>query len=92
MTSSGADPATLTKKSDREVTPSPERKSSYGPLSNEQYSSRMTHSGKVLETSVPLEGGGAYTLRWAYASQRGYYPDQPNKARARPRPAAARHG
>jgi hypothetical protein len=68
--------------------------SPYGPLSREQYTSRLVHSGSVRETRVQLaegEGreGASYTLRWAYASQRGYYPDQPSKARARRVRAAA---
>ena len=55
-------------------------KSPYGPLSSEQYQSRLAHSGSVRETKVSLSPGGpSYTLRWAYASQRGYYPDHPHK-------------
>ena len=55
-------------------------KSPYGPLSSEQYQSRLAHSGSVRETKVALhEGGPTYTLRWAYASQRGFYPDHPHK-------------
>lgn len=55
-------------------------KSPYGPLSSEQYQSRLAHSGSVRQTQVSLSPGGpSYTLRWAYASQRGYYPDHPHK-------------
>ena len=58
-------------------------RSPYGPLSETQYVSRLAHSRTSREVQVPLSHGQAYTLQWAYASQRGYYPDQPNKARAR---------
>ena len=58
-------------------------RSPYGPLSETQYVSRLAHSGTSREVQVALSHGQAYTLQWAYASQRGYYPDQPNKARAR---------
>jgi len=68
--------------------------SPYGPLSREQYTSRLVHSSSVRETRVRVldqEGSPAFTLRWAYASQRGFYPDQPHKARAgRARPVSAR--
>lgn len=69
--------AALGRTSSRKLSP-------YGPLSREQYTSRLAHSGSVRETRVRVldqEGSPAFTLRWAYASQRGFYPDQPHKAR-----------
>ena len=54
---------------------------SFGPLSSAQYSSRLAHSGSARESTVELSAGVSYQLRWAYVSQRGYYPDTPNKVR-----------
>ena len=44
--------------------------SGFGPLSRDQYVSRLAHSGTVLETKVPLGHGASYTLQYAYVSQR----------------------
>ena len=51
----------------------------FGPLSREQYVSRLAHSGSSHQVEVPLGHGAAYTLQYAYVSQRGLYPDAPNK-------------
>jgi hypothetical protein len=54
-------------------------KAPFGPLSREQYVSRLVHSGSALEVAVPLGHGVSYTLQYAYVSQRGLYPDSPHK-------------
>ena len=51
-----------------------------GPLTEEEYRDRLITSGGPQEVRVPLPEGGHYTLRYAYVSQRGYYPGQPTKA------------
>ena len=61
-------------------------KSGFGPLSSAQYTSRLAHSGSARESTVELSAGVSYQLRWAYVSQRGYYPDTPNKVCVSPRP------
>lgn len=38
---------------------------------------RLVASNGSVEVPMPYAG---YTLRYAYVSQRGYYPDQPDKA------------
>jgi hypothetical protein len=45
-----------------------------GPVSLEDYQERLITSGGAQEVKVPLPEGGHYTLRYAYVSQRGYYP------------------
>ena len=59
--------------------------SGFGPLSRDQYVSRLTHSGTVLETKVPLGHGASYTLQYAYVSQRRA---PPRRLRARATAAA----
>ena len=55
-----------------------------GPLTEQQYISRLAHSGTTLEVNVPIGASGAsFKAQYAWASQRGYYPDQPTKARRR---------
>jgi hypothetical protein len=54
-------------------------KAPFGPLSREQYVSRLIHSGSAHEVDVPLGHGVTYRLQYAYVSQRGYYPDTPTK-------------
>ena len=51
-----------------------------GPVTQEEYNERIVCSEGAHEVQVPLPEGGHYTLRYAYVTQRGYYPGQPNKA------------
>ena len=48
-----------------------------GPLTSLEYSRRIVSSEGVLETPVPSAN---FSLRVAYVSQRGYYPESLNKA------------
>eukprot|EP00903_Cladosiphon_okamuranus_P018322 g16856.t2 len=41
---------------------------------------RMVSSASVEVMKVKIDNGGSFTVRYAFASQRGYYPDEPNKA------------
>ncbi|CAN0213393.1 unnamed protein product [Ectocarpus sp. 6 AP-2014] len=41
---------------------------------------RMVSSKAVEVMNVRTDNGGSFTVRYAFASQRGYYPDEPNKA------------
>lgn len=48
-----------------------------GPLTAKDYKERLVSSEGTQSVFLPQSG---YTLRYAYVSQRGYYPDAPNKA------------
>ncbi|KAI8469911.1 MAG: phosphatase 2C-like domain-containing protein [Monoraphidium minutum] len=49
---------------------------STGPLTAKQYKERLTTSEGTQSVHLP---GSGYTIRYAYVSQRGYYPDSPDK-------------
>lgn len=46
----------------------------------EEYTARVQSSEGTKEVSVPLGNGQSYKLRYAYVSQRGYYPEALDKA------------
>ena len=48
-----------------------------GPLNAKDYKSRLTSSEGAQTLFFPSSG---YTIRFAYVTQRGYYPDAPDKA------------
>jgi hypothetical protein len=50
---------------------------STGPLTAKQYKERLSTSEGTLSVTLPVSG---YTIRYAYVSQRGFYPDSPDKA------------
>lgn len=51
-----------------------------GPLTQEAYNARLSGVNGCVEVEVPLgRGHGTYALRYAMCSQRGYYPEAPNK-------------
>lgn len=50
---------------------------STGPLTAKEYKERLTSSEGTQSVHLPESG---YTIRYAYVSQRGYYPDSPDKA------------
>lgn len=51
-----------------------------GPLTQEAYNARLSGVNGCVEMEVPLgRGRGAYALRYALCSQRGYYPEAPDK-------------
>eukprot|EP00611_Tribonema_gayanum_P005379 TRINITY_DN145_c4_g1_i1.p1 TRINITY_DN145_c4_g1~~TRINITY_DN145_c4_g1_i1.p1 ORF type:complete len:1103 (-),score=403.39 TRINITY_DN145_c4_g1_i1:604-3912(-) len=41
---------------------------------------RLVHSAAAASMTITTSGGGAYDVRYAFVSQRGYYPDAPDKA------------
>lgn len=47
-----------------------------GPLTAKDYKERLVTSEGTQSVSLPRSG---YTIRYAYVSQRGYYPDSPDK-------------
>lgn len=47
-----------------------------GPLSANDYQSRLLTTGGTQTVHLP----SGYTIRYAYVSQRGYYPETPSKA------------
>ncbi len=49
---------------------------STGPLTAKEYKERLTTSDGTQTVHLPQSG---YTIRYAYVSQRGYYPDHPDK-------------
>lgn len=49
---------------------------STGPLTAKEYKERLTTSEGTQTVYLP---GAGYTIRYAYVSQRGYYPDSPDK-------------
>lgn len=48
-----------------------------GPLTAKDYKERLVSSEGTQTVFMPQSG---YTIRYAFVSQRGYYPDAPNKA------------
>jgi serine/threonine protein phosphatase PrpC len=48
-----------------------------GPLTAKDYKERLVSSGGTQTYDLPHSG---YTVRYAYVSQRGFYPDAPDKA------------
>ena len=48
-----------------------------GPLSRKDYNARIATSNGIQTVAVP---GAGYSLRYAYVSQRGYYPEALDKA------------
>lgn len=48
-----------------------------GPLTAKDYKERLSSSNGTQSAYLP---GAGYLIRWAYVSQRGYYPDSPDKA------------
>lgn len=48
-----------------------------GPLTAKDYKERLVSSEGTQTVFMPQSG---YTIRYAYVSQRGYYPDAPSKA------------
>ena len=54
-----------------------------GPLTQDEYNARLTgvHGANAIDVAFKGERGEArsYTLRYALCSQRGYYPEAPNK-------------
>lgn len=48
-----------------------------GPLTAKDYKERLVSSEGTQTVFLPHSG---YTIRYAYVSQRGYYPDAPTKA------------
>ena len=48
-----------------------------GPLTAKDYKERLTSSDGTQTAYFPKSG---YNIRYAFVSQRGYYPDSPNKA------------
>lgn len=48
-----------------------------GPLNAKDYKSRLQSSEGTQSLYFPQSG---YTIRFAYVTQRGYYPDSPDKA------------
>ena len=49
-----------------------------GHLTAAQFAAREKHS-RTTAVTVPLPGGGSFTLRYAWSSVRGFYPDAPAK-------------
>lgn len=47
-----------------------------GPLTAREYKERLVTSGGTRVVELP---GSGYAIRYAYVSQRGYYPDSPDK-------------
>jgi hypothetical protein len=47
------------------------------PLTAREYKERLVTSEGTQSVTLPRSG---YTIRYAYVSQRGYYPDSPDKA------------
>eukprot|EP00953_Heterococcus_sp_UTEX-ZZ885_P014176 8062-Heterococcus_DN1.PRE.1 len=41
---------------------------------------RLVHSPETVSANIRTSAGGSYDIRYAYVSQRGYYPDAPDKA------------
>jgi hypothetical protein len=50
-----------------------------GHLTAAQFAAREKHSRTTAVAAVPLPGGGSFTLRYAWSSVRGFYPDAPAK-------------
>jgi len=46
-----------------------------GPLTDEEIQRRIVCSDSVVDKRIDVEGGGTYSMKIAYLSQKGYYPN-----------------